>query len=143
MFCIEASCATVCLQGTHEIHFFQLLKPSHVPTHRVSFMRLMRLLDQAVFREYHGLVTGNALLYGSDFLSTNSDFYSNKERRESYGCIVANMLSQQYIFKVSFLLQLSFISMSYSHFYSSCVSFFHDLCCIGWTTGVCQQSVVQ
>lgn len=104
MFCIEANCATVCLQGTHAIRFFQLLEPSHVPPHRVAFMRITRLLEQAIFREFHRLVNDNALLYGSDFSSTNSDFYTNKERRESYGCIVSNMLSQQYIFKVSFIL---------------------------------------
>jgi hypothetical protein len=40
-------------------------------------------------------------LYGSDFASTNSDFFTNKERRESFGCIIANMLAQQYNFKVS------------------------------------------
>ena len=72
--------------------------------HRVAFMRITRLLEQAIFREFYRLVNDNALLYASDFSSTNSDFYTNKERRELYGCIVANMLSQQYIFKVSFLL---------------------------------------
>jgi hypothetical protein len=102
MFCIESNCAMVCLQGTHAIRFFQLLEPSHVPPHRIAFMRLTRLLEKAVFREYHRIVADNALLYGTDFASTNSDFYTNKERRESYGCLVANMLAQQYIFKVSF-----------------------------------------
>jgi hypothetical protein len=104
MFCIESNCATVCLQGTHAIRFFQLLDPHHQPSHRIAFMRLTRLLEQAVLREYHRLVTDNALLYGSDFASTNSDFYTNKERCETYGCLVANMLSQQYVFKVSCLL---------------------------------------
>jgi hypothetical protein len=103
MFCIESNCATVSLQGTHAIRFFRLLDPSHMPPHRVAFMRLTRLLEQAVFREFHRIVTDNALLYGSDFASTNSDFYTNKERRETYGCLVSNMLSQQYVFKVSFL----------------------------------------
>jgi hypothetical protein len=72
----------------------------------LEHMRLTQLLEQAVFREYHRLVTDNALLYGSDFASTNSDFYTNKERRETYGCLVANMLSQQYVFKVSCLFVL-------------------------------------
>jgi hypothetical protein len=66
-------------------------------------MRLTRLLEQAVFREFHRIVTDNALLYGLDFASANSDFYTNKERRETYGCLVSNMLLQQYVFKVSFL----------------------------------------
>jgi hypothetical protein len=66
-------------------------------------MRLTLLLEQAVFREFHRIVTDNALLYGSDFASTNSDFYTNKERRETYGCLVSNMWLQQYVFKVSFL----------------------------------------
>jgi hypothetical protein len=101
MFCIEANVATMCLQGTHATRFFQLLEPSHVAPHRIAFMRVTRLLERAVFREYHRIVADNALLYGTDFASTNSDFYTNKERRESYGCIVANMLAQEYIFKVS------------------------------------------
>jgi hypothetical protein len=84
MFCIESNCATVCLQGMHAIRFFQLLDPHHEPPHRIAFMRLTPLLEQAVFREYHRLVTDNVLLYGSDFALTNSDFYTNKERREMY-----------------------------------------------------------
>jgi hypothetical protein len=103
MFCIESNCATVCLHGTNAVRFFQLLDPSHVPPHRVAFMRLVRLLEKAVFREYHRLVNDNALLYASDFASTNSDFYTNKERRELYGCLVSNMLAQQYLLKVSFV----------------------------------------
>jgi hypothetical protein len=101
MFCIEANCATVCLQGRHAQRFFQSLDPSHVPPHRVAFMRIVRLLEAAIFREFHRIVNDNALLYGSDFVSTNSDFYTNKERRESYGCLVANMMAQQYLFDVS------------------------------------------
>jgi hypothetical protein len=111
MFCIESNWATVSLQGTHAIRFFQLLDPHHQPPHRIAFMRLTRLLEQAVFREYHRLVTDNALLYGSDFASNNSDFYTNKERRETYGCLVANMLSQQYVFKVSCL----FVSCAFEY----------------------------
>jgi hypothetical protein len=72
-------------------------------------MRITRLLEKAVFREYHRIVADNALLYGTDFASTNSDFYTNKERRESYGCLVANMLAQQYLFKVSCRSSLSFV----------------------------------
>lgn len=102
MFCIEANCSTSSLMGTYAIRFFQLLDPAHVPPHRVAFMRLTRLLEQAVFREYHRIVSDNAQLYGADFVSTNSDFYTNKERRESYGCIIANMLAQQYVLNVSF-----------------------------------------
>lgn len=98
MFCIEANCPTICLQGHNAVRFFRSLDPSHVPPHRIAFMRLVRLLDQALFREYHRIVNDNALLYGTDFVSTNSDFYTNKERRESYGCLVANMLAQQYVF---------------------------------------------
>jgi hypothetical protein len=48
------------------------------------------------------------LLYASDFASTNSDFYTNKERRELDGCLVLNMLAQQYLLKVSFVFLLSF-----------------------------------
>jgi hypothetical protein len=96
MFCIASNCATLSLQGTHAIRFFRLLDPLHMPPHRVVFMRLTRLLEQAVFREFHWIVTDNAFLYGLDF-------YTNKERCETYGCLVSNMLSQQYVFKVSFL----------------------------------------
>jgi hypothetical protein len=103
MFCIESNCATVSLQGTHAICFFPLLDLPHIPPHRVAFMRRTRLLEQAVFREFHRIVTDNALLYRSDFASTKSDFYTNKERRETYGCLVLNMLLQQYVFKVGFL----------------------------------------
>jgi hypothetical protein len=100
---IESNCATVSLQGTHAIRFFRILDPGHMPPHRVAFMRLTRLLEQAVCREFHRIVRDNALLYGLDFALPNSDFYTNKERGENFGCLVSNMLLQQYVFKVSFL----------------------------------------
>jgi hypothetical protein len=69
-------------------------------------MRLVRLLEQALFREFKRIVADNALLYGSDFISTNSDFYTNRERRESFGCLVANMLAQKYVLLVRFALNV-------------------------------------
>jgi hypothetical protein len=110
MFCIEANCATSAIQGRHALRFFQSLDPYHIPPHRLAFMRIVRLLEQAVYREYHRIVTDNALLYGSNFASSNSDFYTNKERRESYGCLVANMLAQRYVLSVNLLPTLVFAS---------------------------------
>jgi hypothetical protein len=73
---------------------------SHVPPHSIAFMRIIRLLEKAVFREYKRIIADNLLLYGSNFVSTNSDFYMNSERRESFGCLVANTLAQRYIMEV-------------------------------------------
>jgi hypothetical protein len=154
LICTESNCATVCLLGTNAIRFFKLLQPSHVPPHRIAFMRITELLEKAVFREYHRIVADNALLYGTKFASTNSDFYTKKERRESYGCLVANMMAQQYIFKVShhllfssFQCKSSFVVVSsivklptVSHFV--CTLYALCLCVLGWTEGVCQQQVV-
>ncbi len=67
-------------------------------------MRILRLLEEAVFREYRRIVCDNARLYGGDFASTNSDFYTNKERRESFGCLVGNLLAQRYHFQVRLVL---------------------------------------
>jgi hypothetical protein len=100
MFAVESNSATSSLHGTLATRFFQSLDPSHVPPHRLAFMRIVRLLEKAIFREYHRLVADNALLYGANFASTNSDFFTNKERRESFGCLVGNMLSRRYIFEV-------------------------------------------
>jgi hypothetical protein len=100
LFCIKANCATVALQGCFAIQFFKSLNPLHVPPHRVAFMRLVCLIEQALFREFRRIVGDNVVLYGSDFISTNSDFYTNKERRESFGCLVAYMLAQKYVFAV-------------------------------------------
>jgi hypothetical protein len=82
-------------------------------------MQIVRLLEQAIFREYHRIVNDNVLLYGTDFVSTNSDFYTNKERRESFGCLVANMLAQQYLLDVSALCRVLrlCLSVSTSHFF--------------------------
>jgi hypothetical protein len=92
---------TVCLQGTHAIWFFHLLEPVHVPLHRVAFMCIICLLDKAVLREYQRIVNcERQCLYGFDFVSSNSDFYTNKERRESCGCLVANITARQHIFEV-------------------------------------------
>jgi hypothetical protein len=81
--------------GPSRQRFLQLLKPAHVPPKRFAFMRIVRLLDKAVVRDYQWIVNNNALLYGSDFVSTNSDFYTKKEQCESYGCLVASMTAQQ------------------------------------------------
>lgn len=99
MFCIEANCATVSLQGRFASRFFSSLDPNHIAPQRVPFMRIVRLLDEAVVREFKRIVNDNFLLYGSNFVSTNSDFFSNSERRESFGCIVSNMLGQRYFFE--------------------------------------------
>jgi hypothetical protein len=100
MFCIEANCSTVALQGRFAQRFFSLLDGSHAPPQRLPFMRIVRLLQQAVFREFARIVNDNLLLYGSNFLSTNSDFYTNSERHASFGCLVSNQLAQKYIFHV-------------------------------------------
>jgi hypothetical protein len=63
-------------------------------------MRIICLLDKAILREYQRIVNDNAILYVFDFVSSNSDFYTNKERRELYGCLVANMTAQHHIFEV-------------------------------------------
>jgi hypothetical protein len=62
-------------------------------------MRILRILDEAFLMEYRRIVADNILLYGKNFASTNSDFYTNSERRESFGCLVANMLAQRYVLK--------------------------------------------
>lgn len=100
MFCIESNCATVSLQGRFAQRFFSSLDPSHIAPQRIPFMRIVRLLDMAVSREFQRIVNDNFLLYGSNFVSTNSDFFTNSERRESFGCVVANMLGQRYYFEV-------------------------------------------
>lgn len=86
------------LQGRFAKHFFSSLDKMHIPPQRIAFMRIVRLLDKAVFREYKSIVSDNFLLYGKNFVSTNSDFYTNSERRESFGCVVSNMLAQRYKF---------------------------------------------
>jgi hypothetical protein len=101
LFAVDANCATAALRGMTATRFFQSLDPLHTPPHRLAFMRLVRLLEQAVFREYKRIVSDNFLLYGTNFASTNSDFYTNRERREKFGALVSNMLATTYSFEVS------------------------------------------
>ena len=108
LFSIDSNCATSCLQGSFALRFFQCLNKMHTPPYRVAFMRIVRLIQQAVFREYKRIICDNALSYGSKFVSTNSDFYTNSERRQSFGCIVSNMLAQRYVLKVSFFVFCTF-----------------------------------
>ena len=86
------------MQGNYAKHFFSSLDPLHIPPHRLAFMRIVRLLDRAILREYKLITNDNFLLYGSNFVSTNSDFYTNSERRESCGCLVGNQLAKRYVF---------------------------------------------
>jgi hypothetical protein len=99
LFSVEANIAAIALHGTMAKLFFRQLFPLHTPPQNLPFMRIVRLLDLAFFREYKRLIDENVLWLGSSFASTNSDFYQCPERREAYGCIVANMCSKQYVFK--------------------------------------------
>jgi hAT family C-terminal dimerisation region len=99
LFAIEANVAAVALQGTMAKQYFRHLVPAHRPPQNLPFMRLVRLLDLAFFREYRRLIDDNVLWLGNRFASTNSDFYQCPERRESYGCIVSNMCAWKYFFK--------------------------------------------
>ena len=98
LFTIEAGLAAITLQGDYAKRFVRHLHPLHKPPQNLSFMRIVRIVEQAFFREYSRLIDDNVLWLGSGFASTNSDFYKNAERRESYGCIVANMAAYQYEF---------------------------------------------
>ena len=62
-------------------------------------MRLVRLINKAVCREFHRLVVDNAIWLGENWASSNSDFYFDSTRRESFGCIVSNFMSKRYKFK--------------------------------------------
>ena len=99
LFSIEAGLAAIAVQGVFAKKMFRFLCPLHNPPQNLAYMRMVRLLEQAFFREYRRLIDDNVLWLGSNFASTNSDFYSNPERRESCGCIVANMAGKQYTFK--------------------------------------------
>jgi hypothetical protein len=99
LFAVEANIAAVALQGTMAKRLLRHLDPKHTPPQNLPFMRLVRLLDLAFHREYQRLIDDNVLWLGARFASTNSDFYQNPERRESYGCIVSNMAARRYNFK--------------------------------------------
>jgi hypothetical protein len=99
MFSVEAGISATCLQGVFAKRYARHLDPQHNPPHIMMYMRIVRLLDLAFFREYRRLIDDNILWLGSNFASTNSDFYRNPECRESYGCIVATMPSMCYNFK--------------------------------------------
>lgn len=99
MFTIEAGIAAISLQGVFAKRFVKNLEPCHVPPQNKPYMRIVRLLELAFFREYQRLIDDNVIWLGSNFASTNSDFYQNPERRESYGCIVATMAALRYNFK--------------------------------------------
>jgi hypothetical protein len=96
MYAIESNGAAVSLQGLFAKRFYQCLDPKHRPPQNIGFMRIVRLLDRAVDREFLRLIADAVLELYTDFCSTSSDFYTNAERRESFGCIVANMISNRY-----------------------------------------------
>jgi hypothetical protein len=91
--------AALALQGTRAKLFFNHLDDRHRPVQNLPFMRIVRLLDLAFFREFKRLIDDNICWLGSQFASSNSDFYQCPERKESYGCIVANMCAKKYHLK--------------------------------------------
>jgi hypothetical protein len=98
LFAIESNLAAIALQGTQAKRFFRTLNLLHKPPQNVPFMRMVRLLDLAFYREYKRLIDDNVLWLGTRFASTNSDFFQCAERNEAYGCIVANMCAMKYNF---------------------------------------------
>ena len=99
LFTIEGGVPAIALQGVYAKRFFRELNPSHVPPHSLLYMRLVRLLQLSFRREYLRLIDDNIIWLGANFASTNSDFYKNPKRKESYGCAVATMASHRYDFK--------------------------------------------
>ena len=98
-FTIEAGIAATSLQGVFAKRFMRHLDPLHKPPQRLAYMRIVRLLELAFYRKYGRLIADNVVWLGNNFASTNSDFYRNPERRESYGCIVATMAAKRYELK--------------------------------------------
>ena len=99
LFTIEAGIAATSLQGVFAKDFVQHLEPRHIPPQNMAYMRIVRILELAFYHEYFRLIADNIVWLGSNFASTNSDFYRNPERRESYGCIVATMAAKRYNLK--------------------------------------------
>jgi hypothetical protein len=99
LYAIESNGAAISLQGLFAKRFFNCLDPKHRPPQNIKFMRIVRLLDRAVDREFLRLIADGVLELHTDFCSSSSDFYTNAERHESFGCIVANMMSNRYTFE--------------------------------------------
>ena len=99
MFAVESNMACLALQGPMAKRFASNLDPRYRPPQNWPFMRILRLLDNAFHREYQRLIDDNVLWLGTRFASSNSDFYTCPERRQSFGCIVSNMSAYQYNFK--------------------------------------------
>ena len=87
------------LQGEFAKQFSRHLDPLHNPPQNLAYMRIVRLLQAAFEREFCRLVNDNVIWLGSNFASSNSDFFRNLERRELYRCIVSNMVGLRYDFK--------------------------------------------
>jgi hypothetical protein len=100
MFAIESNAAVSSLQGPLAKRYFKLLDPLHKPPHRESFMRICRLLHQSIKNEYHRIVRENVVEFGRNFASSYSDFYTNPERRDVFGCVVTNMQAKKYTLKI-------------------------------------------
>jgi hypothetical protein len=64
---VEAGTAAVSLHGVYAKRFFRVLNPLHNPPHRLMYMRIVRLLELAFFREYRRLIDDNVLWLGSNF----------------------------------------------------------------------------
>ena len=79
LFTDEAGIAALALQGTFAKRYARNLDPLHTPPHNLLYMRIVRLLELAFFREYQRLIVDNVVWLGSDFASTNSDFFRNPE----------------------------------------------------------------
>ena len=80
LFTIEAGVATVALQGSFAKQFFRFLDSNHVPPQNRPYMRMVRLLELAFFREYRRLIDDNVLLSLLMF-SSSDNLYDNKQMK--------------------------------------------------------------
>lgn len=76
--------------------YLGLLDPKHKPPHNLEVNRIIEVMIDCAFSEFVKICTEQRSSVSNGFVSLSTDFVTDSVRRESYGCIIADLVAPKY-----------------------------------------------
>jgi hypothetical protein len=77
-------------------NYLGLLDPKHRPPHHLEINRIIEVMIDCGFSEFVKIVEEQRTLLRHGFISLSSDFVTDSVRRESYGCVIADLVANKF-----------------------------------------------
>ena len=75
------------------------LQPAFKFPHRIEAWKILRITNDVFYDEFRHIVDEMAEQLEEGFVSTNSDFWTCGNRRDSFGALIATLIALLYHFK--------------------------------------------